>query len=197
MDAITRARIKKDRQLYELRLAAATGGGGEAGGALCLQALHDLFGRGKKMFSEIQQKYETIFDNESHETFQEMVETIDKNGFDKLKNQRYAQMIEPALTNRTKDIVVKAHTTDFIAGMTALIAYILYRDYGYRKIRLKRFQAKLLDYAYLIKRGEVTIYEFMKCLQRECNVDFDVLIEYEKKTGKEVDIGPRKAIYLK
>lgn len=110
-----------------------------------------------------------------------------EHGFDRFLNERIAERMQRMITGRTRDLKLIAKTRDMIAGVAIVIFWTLYTKYKWRDKRLKDLQNYYKDKVYVLTHGEVPIWEFMKCLNVECNIDYPALEVYEKQNGP-VDI---------
>lgn len=110
-----------------------------------------------------------------------------EHGFDRFLNERIAERMQKMITGRTRDLKLIAKTRDMIAGVAIVIFWTLYTKYKWRDKRIKDLQSYYKDKAYVLIHGEVPIWEFMKCLNVECNIDYPALEVYEKQNGP-VDI---------
>lgn len=165
-------------------------------GALVFQALHDMkfkFRFGEKRLEKIGDDLEDV-DKENSGFLIRWKAEIEKNGYDHIFTRKLAETLEKKLTHNTKNIELKRNVQDMIIGSIIVIIYKAAKRYKFEKCNIVEIMEKIKLYEYLIRKDELKIYDFMKCLQRECNVKFPVLLEYETKNGT-VDIGPRHAIY--
>lgn len=110
-----------------------------------------------------------------------------EHGFDRFLNERIAEKMQKMITGRTRDLKLMAKTRDMIAGVAVVIFWTLYTKYKWRDKRLKDLQNYYKDKVYVLTHNEVPIWEFMKCLNVECNIDYPALKAYEKQNGP-VDI---------
>ncbi len=167
-------------------------------GALVFQALHDMdfkFRFGERRLEKIGDDIDGV-QNEDSGFLMRWKNKIEKNGYNHLLVCKLAETLEKKLTHNTQNMELKRNAQDMIIGSIIVIIYKAAFRYDFEKCDILKIMEKLKLYEYLIRKNELTIYDFMKCLQRECNVQFPVLDEYETKHGK-VDIGPRHAIYIK
>lgn len=165
-------------------------------GALVFQALHDMnfkFRFGEKRLEKIGDDIDDVNKEDSGFLMRWKAE-IEKNGYDHMFTLKLAETLEKKLTNNTRNLELKRNVQDMIIGSIIVIIYKAAKRYKFKKCNITEIMEKLKLYEYLIRKGELKIYDFMKCLQRECNVEFPVLDEYETKHGR-VDIGPKHAIY--
>ena len=97
-----------------------------------------------------------------------------ENVFRKQRRQRRALEIEAGAESGTD-------------WATTLLFSCLHDKYKWRDKRLKDLQNYYKDKVYVLTHNEVPIWEFMKCLNVECNIDYPALEAYEKQNGP-VDI---------
>ncbi len=112
---------------------------------------------------------------------------LEQYGFDRMENERMAARMQKMITGRTRDLKLIAKTRDMIAGVAIVIFWTLYTKYKWRDKRIKDLQNYYKDKVYVLTHNEVPIWEFMKCLNVECNIDYPALEVYEKQNGP-VDI---------
>ena len=63
--------------------------------------------------------------------------------------------------------------------------FLALRDlYRFGKDRVRRIQDKVLEYAWMVRRQELHVLEFMKCLQVECGLQYESLDAYEAQHGE-------------
>lgn len=160
--------------------------------ALTFQALHDLFGWGEGRFSKINSFWENLPDDEPGYIWRQL-EELEKEKFDKTALWAFSDTIERIITNHTKDAVLRAKTRDMIGGIVIFSTFFAFQEYGFRAKRIQRLQDKLKDYAWLLKKKDVTIWEFMQCLEDECNVQFPALERHRELYGP-VFAGTRKQL---
>ena len=71
------------------------------------------------------------------------------------------------------------------AAVCYTLVFLALRDlYRFGKDRVRRIQDKVLEYAWLIRRRELHVLEFMKCLQVECRLQYESLDTYEAQHGE-------------
>ena len=112
---------------------------------------------------------------------------LEKYGFNRFDNEKIAEKMQRIITGPTKDRVLMAHTRDMVAGVAIVIFWTMYSVYGWRKKRITDLFGYYKDKVYVLTHGEVPIWEFMKCLNVECGVEYPALDEYERINGP-VDI---------
>lgn len=73
------------------------------------------------------------------------------------------------------------------AGVEAtytLIFLALHDLYHFGPQRMKRIQERIKSYAWFIRDGTTHILEYMKCLSRECGLQYQALNDYEAAHGE-------------
>ena len=179
-NALYKRKMQKQRNLADLSMDSAI----EWVMSITFLKLHDRYGFGRHRF----QKMLSIW-NEVQETTDENLvrgwrrEVVD-HGFDDRINIEFGKRIQKLITGNKKDKYLIAHTRDLAAGTVIIIMHALINDHGWRKKRIRDLQEYLKDDSYALKNGEITIWEIMKVLQRECDVKSELLEYYERDYGE-------------
>lgn len=186
MNAISRAMATRDRQRMEVRREAGAESGTDWATTLLFNCLHDKYGFGRNRFAAMNDMWEHV--DEFQEGFiYDWRDELCEHGFDRFLNERIAERMQKMITGRTRDLKLIAKTRDMIAGVAIVIFWTLYTKYKWRDKRLRDLQNYYKDKVYVLTHNEVPIWEFMKCLNVECNIDYPALEAYEKQNGP-VDI---------
>jgi hypothetical protein len=183
MHDISKAIEKQARQHHKLLVSTGAECAIDWMGTLILQALHDMHGFGRRRFAKMNDEWDKLDKNEEGFIFK-WQETLENNGLNRIGMYDIADKLERAMTNKSKDMELRIKVRDMLCGILIVVLYELYRDYGFRKKRIHDIQKKIADYAWLISKKEVSIFEFMKCMNTECGIEFPVLDEYEKVNGQ-------------
>ena len=180
---ITRASQKEEQRQRLLQIQAGQASGIDWAACLVLQALHDKYGFGRKRFVTMNDKFE-----EKVGKFQgccrDWRDELEKKGFKASMMYRFVDKITAAIVGNRKDPALKVQVSNMLQGALIVVFYTLRKDYGFGPKRIHDLQKYIADYAWLIHKQEVSIYEFMECLTRECDVEFPVLEEYVKVHGR-------------
>lgn len=186
MNAISRVLAKRDRARTELRREAGAESGTDWATTLLFSCLHDKYGFGRNRFAAMNDMWAHL--DEFQEGFIcDWRDELCEHGFDRFLNERIAERMQKMITGRTRDLKLMAKTRDMIAGVAIVIFWTLYAKYKWRDKRLKDLQDYYKDKVYVLTHKEVPIWEFMKCLNVECNIDYPALTAYETQFGP-VDI---------
>lgn len=186
MNAISRVLAKRDRARTELRREAGAESGTDWATTLLFSCLHDKYGFGRNRFAAMNDMWAHL--DEFQEGFIcDWRDELCEHGFDRFLNERIAERMQKMITGRTRDLKLMAKTRDMIAGVAIVIFWTLYTKYKWRDKRLKDLQDYYKDKVYVLTHKEVPIWEFMKCLNVECNIDYPALTAYETQFGP-VDI---------
>lgn len=186
MNAISRALAKRDRERMEIRREAGAESGTDWATTLLFNCLHDKYGFGRRRFAAMLNLWNDL-DKYDNADILQWRDELEQYGFDRMENERMAARMQKMITGRTRDLKLMAKTRDMIAGVAIVIFWTLYTKYKWRDKRIKDLQSYYKDKVYVLTHGEVPIWEFMKCLNVECNIDYPALEMYEKQNGT-VDI---------
>lgn len=177
---------REEQRQRLLQIQAGQASGIDWAACLVLQALHDKYGFGRKRFVTMNDMWAHL--DEFQEGFIcDWRDELCEHGFDRFLNERIAERMQKMITGRTRDLKLMAKTRDMIAGVAIVIFWTLYTKYKWRDKRLKDLQDYYKDKVYVLTHKEVPIWEFMKCLNVECNIDYPALTAYETQFGP-VDI---------
>lgn len=181
-NAVSNMYAAKREERWEIALTDCKIAGIDWAAALIFQALHDLFQWGEGRFEKINDFWEQLPQKDAGYIWRQL-DAIEKHGFDKIAMWKDCDTLERLITNRTKDKVLRARTRDMIAGVFIFTTYFAYKEYGFREKRIRRIQDKIKDYAWLLKKKELNIFEFMQCLDDECNAHFLALVKHKERYG--------------
>ena len=174
---IDQAFRKKEKLLYEMKMTAGCESGLDVSQVLMFQALHDMYGFGRNRFERMAKKWIDVEKN-GNDYVLHWFEKLKQEGFSSTRMDKYCETLERLITGNEKDIRIKERVRNMLAGGIVVMMITLYEDYGFRRRRIEAIQRKLNDYAYLIKKGDVSIWQFMECLHRECGITIPTLEEY-------------------
>lgn len=82
---------------------------------------------------------------------------------------------------------LRKYVTDHVAASVIVTLHSLRHDFNWGAKRLQDLQRYIHDNIDAVLKSQVPIWEFMKCLNVECNIDYPALEAYEKQNGP-VDI---------
>lgn len=167
---------EQDQKAYLTTLGNRMDNASEWSAALILCGLHDLFQFGRRRFAKMAHSWTERINAPGLEqgfALRWRNELENQCGLNRKQLELFAAKLEKRITNRTTDFRTKAKVRDMLAGMVITILYELYQNYGFRTRRIQRLQQKLMDMAYVISKGEVSIYEFMECLKSECDLTLE------------------------
>lgn len=180
---ISSALRRKEQQQWVLQIQAGQASGVDWAACLILQALHDKYGFGKRRFEVMNDRFEEKV-GQFQGKYYDWLKELECNGFSTVAMDKFAEKLAKVITKNTKDRILRAKTMDMLKGTLITIFYTLRKEYGFGKKRIHDLQAYIADYAWLIYKREVSIFEFMECLTQECNIEFPVLEEYVKVNGR-------------
>lgn len=186
MNTLNSAFSKRRRQRRALEIEAGAESGTDWATTLLFNCLHDKYGFGRRRFAAMLNLWNDL-DKYDNADILQWRDELEQYGFDRMENERMAARMQKMITGRTRDLKLMAKTRDMIAGVAIVIFWTLYTKYSWRDKRLKDLQNYYKDKVYVLTHNEVPIWEFMKCLNVECNIDYPALEVYEKQNGP-VDI---------
>lgn len=186
MNTLNSAFSKRRRQRRALEIEAGAESGTDWATTLLFNCLHDKYGFGRRRFAAMLNLWNDL-DKYDNADILQWRDELEQYGFDRMENERMAARMQRMITGRTRDLKLMAKTRDMIAGVAIVIFWTLYTKYKWRDKRLKDLQNYYKDKVYVLTHNEVPIWEFMKCLNVECNIDYPALEAYEKQNGP-VDI---------
>lgn len=186
MNTLNSAFSKRRRQRRALEIEAGAESGTDWATTLLFNCLHDKYGFGRRRFAAMLNLWNDL-DKYDNADILQWRDELEQYGFDRMENERMAARLQKMITGRTRDLKLIAKTRDMIAGVAIVIFWTLYTKYKWRDKRLKDLQNYYKDKVYVLTHNEVPIWEFMKCLNVECNIDYPALEAYEKQNGP-VDI---------
>lgn len=186
MNTLNSAFSKRRRQRRALEIEAGAESGTDWATTLLFNCLHDKYGFGRRRFAAMLNLWNDL-DKYDNADILQWRDELEQYGFDRMENERMAARMQKMITGRTRDLKLMAKTRDMIAGVAIVIFWTLYTKYSWRDKRLKDLQNYYKDKVYVLTHNEVPIWEFMKCLNVECNIDYPALEAYEKQNGP-VDI---------
>lgn len=166
------------------RLRVASNAGVGSTYVLIYQALHDLYGFGRKRFAAINDVLDIygMHINHSERTYREYRERIEAAGMDYQMQQDFIRWLKKGLQVSGK---AENYGAEIAMEYTyTLMLHVLYEMYGFKRQRLRRLQKKLKSYAQSLRDGDVIIVEFMKCLECECGQKFIELKRWEEQYGE-------------
>lgn len=187
MNDISRAMEKKRAEKAKHRYAVGAESGADWGLTLIYQALHDKYGFGRNRFAKLNAAWEHLDSKEHGFSIRWRDELCDDFGFDRLLNEHDAQRLERLITGKTKDWRLRKYVTDHVAASVIVTLHSLRHDFKWGAKRLQDLQQYIHDNIDAVLKSKVPIWEFMKCLNVECNIDYPALEAYEKQNGP-VDI---------
>jgi hypothetical protein len=183
---VTSALDKQQEKRQQIRREAGAESGTDWATTLLFNCLHDKYGFGRNRFAKMNDMWSHL--DEFQEGFiYDWRDELEKYGFNRFDNEKIAEKMQRIITGPTKDRVLMAHTRDMVAGVAIVIFWTMYSVYGWRKKRITDLFGYYKDKVYVLTHGEVPIWEFMKCLNVECGVEYPALDEYERINGP-VDI---------
>lgn len=186
MNTLNSAFSKRRRQRRALEIEAGAESGTDWATTLLFNCLHDKYGFGRRRFAAMLNLWNDL-DKYDNADILQWRDELEQYGFDRMENERMAARMQKMITGRTRDLKLIAKTRDMIAGVAIVIFWTLYTKYKWRDKRIKDLQNYYKDKVYVLTHNEVPIWEFMKCLNVECNIDYPALEVYEKQNGP-VDI---------
>ena len=177
---------KQRRQRRALEIEAGAESGTDWATTLLFNCLHDKYGFGRRRFAAMLKLWSDLdkYDNADILSWRDELEQY---GFDRMENERMAARMQKMITGNSKDRALIAHTRDMLAGYAIVLFYTMLKHFGWRKKRISDLFQYYKDKTFVLTHNEVPIWEFMKCLNVECSVDYPALKLYEEKFGP-VDI---------
>lgn len=178
-----RSAFNKQRAFKEdVRVEALSKCATDYAGTLMFQSLHDVFDFGTKRLADVAEMFETLGDNEKgfiHEWKDEITRkgvhypTLEKMSID------LAKYICRAKENRQHIQTV----ANLCAASFIVILYCVSKRFGFGEKRLKMLLEHTKNEIYVVRKLEVSMMEFMECLNVECNVYNEILDEYKKQNN--------------
>lgn len=148
--------------------------------------LHDHYGFGRGRFRKIMDIYDRMPD--IHETDIHKWEfELKPLGYDAAKVTRMCEAMARKLCKRKKGTNMKEQSKKCMAATLTLMFHTLQKEFGFSKIRITGLFEAVSINAYVLAKGEVSIWEFMKMLQLQCDITYEDLEEHERDFG-EVEI---------
>lgn len=174
---------KEEQRQWKLEIQAGQASGIDWAACLVLQALHDKYGFGRKRFIALNEKFEEKV-GQFQGCYEEWRSELEQKGFKASEMYRFVDKMTAAIVGNKKDPALKVQVSRMLQGALVVVFYTLRKEYGFGPKRIHDLQQYIAGYAWLIKKKEVSIYEFMECLTQECDVEFPVLEEYAKVNGR-------------
>lgn len=187
MKWITQTLDKQRRQQRELRIEAGAESGTDWATTLLFSCLHDKYGFGSGRFAKMLELWSTDLDKYKNADIMAWRDELEQYGFDRFENERMAARMQKLITGNTKDRALIAHTRDMLAGCAIVVFWTMYTVYGWKKKRISDLFQYYRDKVFVLTHNEVPIWEFMKCLNLECGIEYPALDEFEKRHGR-IDI---------
>lgn len=177
---------KQRRQRRALEIEAGAESGTDWATTLLFNCLHDKYGFGRRRFAAMLKLWSDLdkYDNADILAWRDELERY---GFDRMENERMAARMQKMITGNSKDRALIAHTRDMLAGCAIVVFHTMLTTFGWKKKRISDLFQYYKDKVFVLTHNEVPIWEFMKCLNVECNIDYPALEAYEKQNGP-VDI---------
>lgn len=177
---------KQRRQRRALEIEAGAESGTDWATTLLFNCLHDKYGFGRRRFAAMLKLWSDLdkYDNADILAWRDELEQY---GFDRMENERMAARMQKMITGNSKDRALIAHTRDMLAGCAIVVFHTMLTTFGWKKKRISDLFQYYKDKVFVLTHNEVPIWEFMKCLNVECNIDYPALEVYEKQNGP-VDI---------
>lgn len=186
MNTLNSAFSKRRRQRRALEIEAGAESGTDWATTLLFNCLHDKYGFGRRRFAAMLKLWNDL-DKYDNADILQWRDELEQYGFDRMENERMAARMQKMITGNSKDRALIAHTRDMLAGCAIVVFHTMLTTFGWKKKRISDLFQYYKDKAYVLTHGEVPIWEFMKCLNVECNIDYPALEVYEKQNGP-VDI---------
>ncbi len=174
---------RKEQRERLLCIQAGQASGIDWAACLVLQALHDKYGFGKRRFEKMNDLFEEKV-GQFQGCYREWRDELEQKGFKTSLMYRFVDKMTAAIIGNKKDPALKVQVSNMLQGALIVVFYTLRKDYGFGPKRIHDLQQYIGEYAWLIHKKEVSIFEFMECLTRECNVEFPVLEEYAQVHGR-------------
>lgn len=177
---------KQRRQRRALEIEAGAESGTDWATTLLFNCLHDKYGFGRRRFAAMLKLWSDLdkYDNADILAWRDELEQY---GFDRMENERMAARMQKMITGNSKDRALIAHTRNMLAGCAIVVFHTMLTTFGWKKKRISDLFQYYKDKVFVLTHNEVPIWEFMKCLNVECNIDYPALEVYEKQNGP-VDI---------
>ena len=112
-----------------------------------------------------------------------MRDELEQYGFDRMENERMAARMQKMITGNSKDRALIAHTRDMLAGCAIVVFHTMLTTFGWKKKRISDLFQYYKDKVFVLTHNEVPIWEFMKCLNLECGIEYPALDIYESLNG--------------
>lgn len=148
-------------------------------GALLMMSLHDKFKFGKIRLQNLAKQFETLSDYECgyiHEWKKKLIEMgVNYNVLEKMSIDlaRYICM-------KKEDRELLQEVANLVAATFIINMYFLTELYRFDGKKLKELIIYIKDEIYVVKKLEVSIMEFLECLNVECDVEYMILNQYKK-----------------
>lgn len=173
---------KQRRQRRALEIEAGAESGTDWATTLLFNCLHDKYGFGRRRFAAMLKLWSDLdkYDNADILAWRDELEQY---GFDRMENERMAARMQKMITGNSKDRALIAHTRDMLAGCAIVVFHTMLTTFGWKKKRISDLFQYYKDKVFVLTHNEVPIWEFMKCLNLECGIDYPALTIYESLHG--------------
>ena len=151
--------------------------------AVVFVALHDKYGFGRYRFKKMFDFYEALPENLTPKDLDGWKSELMQYGFNARLNEHIASRLQKPFGKRHNKLILEL-ASKCMDACIVIIFITLMRLYNWRGKRIKDLQRYVNTNALAIGKNEVTIWEFMKCLNLQCGLNFDELDEWEKVRGE-------------
>ena len=149
-------------------------------GTLMFMSLHDKFNFGTKRLAKIVEEFEKLGEYEKG-FLHDWKDYIIKKGVNYVLLEKTAIDLARYICSAKENRRHLEETANLVAASFIIIMYCTTKIYKWGGDRLQRLLDYVKDEVYVVKKKEVSIMEFMECLNIECNVENEILDEYKKE----------------
>lgn len=173
---------KQRRQRRALEIEAGAESGTDWATTLLFNCLHDKYGFGRRRFAAMLNLWNDL-DKYDNVDILQWRDELEQYGFDRMENERMAARMQKMITGNSKDRALIAHTRDMLAGCAIVVFHTMLTTFGWKKKRISDLFQYYKDKVFVLTHNEVPIWEFMKCLNLECGIEYPALDIYESLNG--------------
>lgn len=182
MNTLNSAFSKRRRQRRALEIEAGAESGTDWATTLLFNCLHDKYGFGRRRFAAMLNLWNDL-DKYDNVDILQWRDELEQYGFDRMENERMAARMQKMITGNSKDRALIAHTRDMLAGCAIVVFHTMLTTFGWKKKRISDLFQYYKDKVFVLTHNEVPIWEFMKCLNLECGIEYPALDIYESLNG--------------
>lgn len=177
-DTLRKKRIEKQNIRSEALKTCAT----DYAGTLMFMSLHDKYEFGNGRLSKIAEMFEVLGEQERGFIHEWKSHLIDR-GLKYATLEKMSIDLARYICMEKRDRPYIGEIANIVAASFIVIMYCVSKKFGFSSKRLNDLVNYVKDEIYVVRKFEVSMMEFMECLNVECDVYNEILEEYKKTTG--------------